>query len=114
MVPGHHHHLEPRQAPPSLRQEAVPERLRVRRRVGRVEDVARDDQHVDPLGLDRVEQPAQELLVLGEPIDAVEGVPEVPVGRVEDAERHGDGGRIRGGRTSPLGTTSLAGTGPPL
>jgi hypothetical protein len=94
--------LDVRDAPPGLDEEAVPERLRLGRRVGGVEDVARDQYGVHVLPLDGVEEPRDELLVLVSALDAVERVAEVPVGGVEEAQGHG-GRRIRGGRTGGRG-----------
>ncbi len=98
VIPAGHHDLEMGHAPPRFDEEPVPEGLRLVWRVRGVEHVARDEDRIDGLALDRVEEPVNELPVLVGPFDAMEGVPQVPVGRVKEAQRHRER-RIRRGRT---------------
>ena len=55
-------------------------------RVGLVEDVAGDQQRVDRVLGDLVQQPGQEGVVLGAAVEVVQGVAEVPVRSVQQAQ----------------------------
>ncbi len=111
VVAGDDHRAELRPSQPGLDQEGVERPLGGRRRVGRVEHVAGDHQGVGRPLLEQVEQPAEKLLVLEGPVVAVEGVAQVPVGGVDEAE-HGVPMILRGtaratevrGRRRGLGT----------
>jgi len=63
--------------------EVVPGRLGLGAGIGGVEDVTRDEERVDALGLEGVEEPAQEGGMLGLPRDVIERMPQVPIRRVQ-------------------------------
>jgi hypothetical protein len=67
--------------------EVVQLLLRARRRIGRVEDVAGDEQHVHRLVFQGLEQPRKKLGVLELAIVVVQRVTEVPIRRVQQAHR---------------------------
>ena len=82
------HHVQGGQAPPQLGEEAVPGAHGPGGRVGRLEDVSRDEQGVHGAGLQEVQQPGEEGVVLAVAGEVVQGVAEVPVTGVQDAQ-HG-------------------------
>ena len=85
VVAGDRHHRQVRSSAVGLGEEAVPRGQRGRRRVAGVEDVAAHQHRVDGLGVERVEQPAQEPRVLPVTRQIVQRVSQVPVGGVQDA-----------------------------
>ncbi len=89
VIAAHDDDVQARQTAGARAQEVVVQPLRPGARVGVVEDVAADDQSVDPLGFERVEEPVEEGAVLVVPGHVVEAMPEVPVRRVKEAEHAG-------------------------
>ena len=83
VVSPDHHHLERGVAAPRLREKAVVLRLRPRRGIRRVEDVAGHQERVHPLLPDGLEQPAQEGLVFEIPWYVVERMSQVPIRSVK-------------------------------
>lgn len=85
VVACHDDDVELGQALAGPRQERVPEPLCLGRRVGRIEDIAGNEQGVDFLVGEDSAKPVEETQLLVIPRQIVEGVTEVPVGRMEDA-----------------------------
>ena len=69
-----------------LAEEPEPRLLGARRGIGRVEDVAGDEQRIGAMFVDRVQPPVEEATVLDVPRHVMEGVAQVPIGRVQEAE----------------------------
>ena len=86
VVAAHDDDAQVRKPAPRLAQEPEPGLLGTRGRVGGVEDVAGDQQRVDPLLVDRVQQPVEEAAMLDVPRHVVQRMAEMPVGRVQEAE----------------------------
>jgi len=82
-------------------EEVVPELGRTGGRIGRVEDVACDQQSVDGLSFQRIKKPVEKDTVLVLALDPMEDMPKVPVARVENTQGHraasygGDQGGVR-------------------
>ncbi len=57
MIAADDDNIEPRQPSLRLHKETIPESLRLRRRIGAVEDVAADEKRVDGFDLKRIEKP---------------------------------------------------------
>ena len=72
-----------------LLQKAVELLLRGSRRVGGVKHIARHQQRVDLLGHQGVQQPVQKTLVLKAPLKAMQGLAQVPVRGVDEAQGSG-------------------------
>ncbi len=72
-----------------LLQETIELAVGGRRRIGVVENIARDQQHVEPAQRhERVEQPVEEALVFVDPVEIVQGLAQMPVGSVQ--QPHGE------------------------
>ena len=76
--------IEVREARASVGEEVVQGLLRLGRGIGRVEDVARNDERVDLLVCESLEEPAQERCVLVPAREIVQRVSEVPVRGMEE------------------------------
>ena len=84
VVAGHDDDLQAPAPAARVGQEAVPAGQRRGGRVGPLEDVAADEKGVDALLLEEVEEPVEERPVLRLAVPVVEGMAQVPVGRVDD------------------------------
>ena len=86
VIPADGHDVEGGEASPGSRQEVVPGALGPNRWIGRLEDVACDEQRVDGVLLDLLEEEVEERSVLFGSVVVSEGVSEVPVGGVEELQ----------------------------
>jgi hypothetical protein len=87
VVSPRHGDIETRKALPGLDDKAVEESLCRGRRVGRIEDVAGNDEGIGAAVLNRIEEPGEKLPMFVLPGDAVQGMSEVPVGGVQNADQ---------------------------
>ncbi len=111
MVARDDHHLQMGHAAAGLLQKAIQLAMGGRRRIGVIENIAGDQQHVDALCVQRPDQPVEEALVFVDPVEIVQGLAKMPVGGVQ--QPHGGVLPLRKPKSGPTITQPATGRGAP-